>query len=638
MNVNIEETVKKLCKNVKFMQPLYEAIINSFEANATKVIIEFYSDFSLLNDVAPGITGFKITDNGDGFTRKNVTAFSELWTKNKISIGCKGSGRFTWLAVFSSVKIDSYLKDDLKHISFVFNNYFNDDSIQIEDFQTEENQTSIVFSGVTNKFYDANSHLDKRFECNLDLIKSDLLTNIYTKLFWMKESNRDFTIVLKYLNDELTITDDDLPLVVTERVNITSDIDDKQYNFDLHYRFIDDGNHDIQIWLCTKDRSVSKVSNSDFGLFSNLPNDMSGYFFISSDYFNDKTDDSRSDMPDFFKAKTPNLDIKIIYQQIVDVFKEKIEGIVLNKFPEVNKTNEQVIEEAKKLAPHLIPFMNFDNFVLADSKEIIKTAKKAHESLSQEYEDRMEEQLESGDVGSDSFRDAIDGVSISAAVELGRYIYSREKIIDALKKTIESETSLEKNVHDLIVPQKKILNKNAKDKIELSNLWLLDDKFMSFSLVSSDNTILKAKKETGTNSPNIGNVFDRPDLLLFFNNQENVTDFVVVELKGPNADIDELTKALTETPRNIRLVRENFKETNMAFGYIIAKITSEFVYMLETMSYKRLFTNEKQDKMFYIFNEGTSSHIYVLDYDTIVADARARNSTFLSILESTNQR
>ena len=281
--------------------------------------------------------------------------------------------------------------------------------------------------------------------------------------------------------------------------------------------------------------------------------------------------------------------------------------------------------------------MKTEGFVVADLNEIIKSAKKKHENVSEEYEKKMDDQLKNGDVNSDEFKDTIDGVSISAAVELGKYIYYREKIIDALKKTIEDETTLERNVHQLFVPQKSVVNNNIEEKIKLSNLWLLDDKFMSFSIASSDKEIKKLKKIVGEESFDIGNTRDRPDLLLFFNNPNSVTDFVVVELKGPNAGIDELTKSLTEMPRNIKLVRDNFEHTNMAFGYIIGKITDEFAYTLESMSYSRLFTNEEQNKMFYIFNPATSSHIYVIDYDSIIKDARARNSTFLSILEKTNK-
>lgn len=636
MNVNIEATIKKICKNVKFMQPLYEAVINSFEANATKITIEFIGDLSLLNGVTPNIDGFKITDNGDGFNENNINAFLELWTENKISIGCKGSGRFTWLAVYSSVSVDSYLQKEQKHVSFIFNKHFNNE-INKSDSAVNENSTTIIFKGVTSIFFNINKRIDKRTECDLELIKNDLLSNIFTKLFWLKEGGIDFEIILKFNSKAISITSKDLPSMETEEFKIDSEISNETYSFDIHYHFVDDNKGDVQIWLCSKDRSIIKVANNDFGIYSHLPNKTSAIIYISSDYFNDKSDDSRTDMPELFRAQTANIDIPITYNQITTRATSIISNIIIKHFPAIIDINESVINEAKKKAPHLIPFMKTEGFVVADLNEIIKSAKKKHENVSEEYEKKMDDQLKNGDVNSDEFKDTIDGVSISAAVELGKYIYYREKIIDALKKTIEDETTLERNVHQLFVPQKSVVNNNIEEKIKLSNLWLLDDKFMSFSIASSDKEIKKLKKIVGEESFDIGNTRDRPDLLLFFNNPNSVTDFVVVELKGPNAGIDELTKSLTEMPRNIKLVRDNFEHTNMAFGYIIGKITDEFAYTLESMSYSRLFTNEEQNKMFYIFNPATSSHIYVIDYDSIIKDARARNSTFLSILEKTNK-
>ena len=44
MRVNIPNIVKNLGKNINFLQPLYESITNSLEANATSINIEIYHD------------------------------------------------------------------------------------------------------------------------------------------------------------------------------------------------------------------------------------------------------------------------------------------------------------------------------------------------------------------------------------------------------------------------------------------------------------------------------------------------------------------------------------------------------------------------------------------------------------------
>ena len=104
IDVTVEDIIRNIGKNIKFNQPLYEAIVNSLEAGATDIKVEFQHD-NPIPGVIPKITGFTIEDNGEGFTSKNRLAFTQLWTKNKLSLGCKGSGRFTWLSVFNKIDI-----------------------------------------------------------------------------------------------------------------------------------------------------------------------------------------------------------------------------------------------------------------------------------------------------------------------------------------------------------------------------------------------------------------------------------------------------------------------------------------------------------------------------------------------------
>lgn len=67
-----------------------------------------YSARSYYFDDFSSIHSFSIEDDGEGFTQKNIEAFSTLWTDNKRQIGCKGSGRFTWLSVFNIIQVDSF--------------------------------------------------------------------------------------------------------------------------------------------------------------------------------------------------------------------------------------------------------------------------------------------------------------------------------------------------------------------------------------------------------------------------------------------------------------------------------------------------------------------------------------------------
>lgn len=97
----------------KALLPLFEAIVNSIhsieEANLPpdKGIIEmeilrepyqgplrFENGAASRNSDSQGeISGFKITDNGIGFTDENMRSFETLDSEHKVKKGCRGIGR-----------------------------------------------------------------------------------------------------------------------------------------------------------------------------------------------------------------------------------------------------------------------------------------------------------------------------------------------------------------------------------------------------------------------------------------------------------------------------------------------------------------------------------------------------------------
>lgn len=196
VKANIKDIVANLGKDVKFLQPLFEAIINSLEANAKKIRVTIQQDPTIFDDFS-SIHSFSIEDDGEGFTQKNIEAFSTLWTDNKRQIGCKGSGRFTWLSVFNIIQVDSFLADQNKHIHINFDLNF-DGQIITDNVEVEKNKTIITFSNVTDKFYHRNIDgkiKDKRYSSDPQKIKQEILNYLLIKLFLLKKQDVDFEIL-----------------------------------------------------------------------------------------------------------------------------------------------------------------------------------------------------------------------------------------------------------------------------------------------------------------------------------------------------------------------------------------------------------------------------------------------------------
>ena len=89
MTVNLRRAVEALAKKeLKFLQPLYEAITNSLEANATKIDVDIETE-EVIGNEPPKVIGFTITDNGDGFTKGNIRSFWSCGLMLKWSWGVK---------------------------------------------------------------------------------------------------------------------------------------------------------------------------------------------------------------------------------------------------------------------------------------------------------------------------------------------------------------------------------------------------------------------------------------------------------------------------------------------------------------------------------------------------------------------
>lgn len=89
VQVAITSITDRLAKNVKFLQPLYEAILNSLEAGAQNIEIEFKHTSDLIDDRYK-IIGFSISDDGVGFTQKILTRLVSCGKKIKLTSVVKG--------------------------------------------------------------------------------------------------------------------------------------------------------------------------------------------------------------------------------------------------------------------------------------------------------------------------------------------------------------------------------------------------------------------------------------------------------------------------------------------------------------------------------------------------------------------
>lgn len=195
-SVKIKNILRQFNKKIPFLQPVYESIVNSLEANATNIIVEFTEEklLALVDEqnvpIDKKITGFKITDNGDGFNKKNLDSFKDYLSDTKLSLGCKGVGRFTWLKVFEDIKVESHVNGML--VKFDFNENTSLDDIEETTIPAlGTNKTIIYFNDVSMNYLErlksGKIKVDKREIADIEQIAQKVEDYLLPKLFLLKE-------------------------------------------------------------------------------------------------------------------------------------------------------------------------------------------------------------------------------------------------------------------------------------------------------------------------------------------------------------------------------------------------------------------------------------------------------------------
>lgn len=197
----------------------------------------------------------------------------------------------------------------------------------------------------------------------------------------------------------------------------------------------------------------------------------------------------------------------------------------------------------------------------------------------------------------------------------------------------------EGDIHDLIVPRRTTRrNTYADADIFNCNVWLLDDKYMSYTTVLSDQIMDQVVKEIAVDGESDEG---RPDITLVFSGDPQTNpavDVVVVELKKHGARLAEKEEAVSQLRQRARRLLEYYPhKINRIWFYAITDIDSEFsrslredrfieLFSLGTMFYKPQPIILQNEEEFLV-------DLYVLTYESLIGDAECRNETFLRVLK-----
>lgn len=606
---------------------IYEAITNAIIAGATKIKCDFDALERLLDDngetiVRKKVDTIKVTDNGSGFTEENYKAFCTYRTDQHKDMGCKGIGRLIYLKVYQDATFKSELFDEQEVRSFKFTRDFDPDKLKKEKATVKSNSTEIKLSRLTLQYRNSQREKDRRIDLDIEAIREKVLLHLIPTLYFFKKKGVEITIEFNDLttNEQNSIDSSDIPDFLEKKFEIKGR-DDEKYTFTLNY-VVSEIDGKLNAYYCADNRTVAEFSEKEFKL--SLPYGYSGYFLLESDYLREKANNERNDF-DIYPIKT-DLFYPISWDMINTKLKSQISEIVQEGIPETEKINRTKLKEIQDKRPYLVPYIEEEDIEMAgylDENYIVEKAKR-------KFDKAKEKVLTSAGKSEYTDNELREAIELTQN-ELVSYINDRAQVLERLRTLVDKKEGVEKIIHDLFMEQR---TEDDFYSVGKNNLWLIDDRFTTYSYAASDTRIREVLSAIEETDDDIDILDDRPDLSLFFSHNPNNSErlkAVMVEIKPfdyPSKPDRKKFHGIQQAADYVRAFKKKEKIKEI-FGFVITDIDEPLAERLKLDAYIPLFS--KEFPIYHRFYPDGIS-IYVISAKTLIADAEARNQVFLDII------
>lgn len=606
MEVNIKQALKVFFSKSSFEMIYFEAFANALDAGAT----DFYIDIKQGNELKE--LSLVLTDNGTGFTDERFRKFGKLFDVEE-EPSHKGLGRLVYLCYFGKVHVESCFNNSVRRV-FDFDESFKGTSQTIHT-GNEDNGTVLTMTEFLGTKLGRNDYIKPSY------IKNALLENFYMKFYKAKLAGKQLNIFIRLFVDgkivsEETITTDSMPSFFVKELTTKMDFFN---SIDLYYyvREVEIKETKVITALAIDDRSHRVEIIAD----ENLPKGYEMIFLLISESFQGNIDGTRQ-----------NLTISDNELTIIKtIFRNGISEVIKEQFPQINKNNEKRVTYLKQTFPHLCGYFDNNDIGYSSQTDILK---KAQDKFFRD----QKEILGAKELNDEQFNKSLD----LSARALTEYILFRQNVIKRMKGL--DKNNKEEELHNLIAPKyAEFHGQDVVTDMYRNNVWVLDDKFMSYSTVLSEAEMSRVI-DVLTEGEVRNKDNDRPDITLFFSGDPNdvskKVDVVIVELKrlGLSVEQNSIVEIQLDT-RTRRLAEYYGKRIQRMWFYGIVDFDDQYEMHLRDNYFNPLFSNgkiyfrSKPVSLDLTSSQSVIQNAYILDFSAMVEDANSRNSTFLKILQ-----
>lgn len=523
---NVQYRAEKLYKNSreKFYFLLREILSNSIQAVLIRKEKEkgkgnYAPEVSLVVNFTDKDCSITLKDNGEGFTPINTACFDELDKKNeekdKFHFHPLGQGRlaiiyFTDSAIYETVYKDA--KGELKAKKFPYPKQ-EEGLFSLVDFEedvTDAKDTYTLLKLEINKqqTYGRAKTFFRKYN-DIEGLKKWMTETFFPVIV----SNNDLTINLEYNGFSDSITLKGLEVETANEPFKLAPYGDSEYDFKLW--LIKSGEKlkgDNTITCFARNLKAELVN----GKITYTIDSQEGYLlYLTSEFFDEYVD-------------TKGESIEITNEAVIAI-NDKINEVLDKRFKETIESNQK--ENKKNLKSFKQRFPSLDAFIpenafeeskkIVEEEDLVKTAIETKGKYEKRFWNKMSKpDNEMDDVPYDESEECQKLLNSSLHI----YVKHRERVLQRLYELIKKfdgegndKPELEKTVHELFFRRGETL-KDSDNINHLHNLWILDDKFTTFS----DSFKARSTK----------NGEKRSDIYIWADDLEEIKQILILELKS----------------------------------------------------------------------------------------------------------
>lgn len=614
MEVNIKKAVKMFFSSSSFEMIYFEAIANSLDAGADEINIIIRGSRDKNKQLQLGNLSLEISDNGVGMDAQRYDKFSKLFDVEEQSH--KGLGRLVYLCYFDNVQVESVF-GNTNHRAFVFSESFQKRlGKKVETCDYKNNGTTFTMTKFSGEKLHKNEFIQPSY------LKNAILEYFYPRLYKEKTQGRNIVInitsIIEGISRSEMIQTGDIPDFSRQLINFPMGL---FASMEMYYS--------IKEVPAKESRIITGIAVDD----RNIPFDVIDPENRPADY----------EMIFLLIVKSNDVSLVNESRQVLNLsntdlsnikvaFREAIAEVINKYVPKVVEVNKASHEYLCKVYPHLQGYFDIKAIGYASRSDVLKKAQ-------EKFFNDQKEILNATKLTDEQYQKSLD----LSARSLAEYILFRQRIIEKLRDlTLDNS---EYDLHNLIAPRYSVFkSKDFSEDIYRNNVWVLDDKFMSYSTILSEQEMSDVIDVLTENSAQGIKNEGRPDLALFFSGNpkesEGKVDVVIVELKKKGIDAGKISIVETQLEERARSLYNYYnKHIQRIWYYGVVECIDEYILHLKTNKYKPLFSkgkvyyNEKEVAVNVNTDEIVIANTFIMDIDAVANDAAARNETFLKILK-----